>query len=123
MAGLLHAEEVRLLADIGFMALSAGLFREAEVIFQGVDAARPNGEAGPIGLAMLRMADNDLEQAIAILKSQRRSVAAKAYLGLALARQGDRERARKTLKSVIDRAAESPFAALAEAGLQELGKA
>jgi tetratricopeptide (TPR) repeat protein len=113
MAGSLHADEVRLLADIGFMALSAGLFREAEEIFQGVKAARPKGEAGAIGLALLRMAENDHDQAVAILKSQRRSLASRAFLSLALAKQGDRQRARKIAQSVLE-GPPNAFAALAE---------
>lgn len=116
----LDAEEVRLLADIGFIALWSGQLREAELVFRGVHAARPHGEVGRLGLALLHMASNNLDEAIAILRSQRRSVAARTYLGLAFARQGDKGRARKTLQSIIDRAPATPFAALAEAGLQEL---
>jgi len=120
MATTLDAEDVRLLAEIGFIALLSGFMREAELIFSGIQAARPEGETGPLGLALLRMATNELDEAISILRSQRRSVAAQAYLGLALARQGDRVRARKTLQGVVDRAPDTPFAALAKAGLREL---
>ena len=120
MATVLTAGEVKLLTEMGFIALSSGLSREAEAIFLGVKAARPHGEAGTIGLAMLRLAENRIDEAIALLRAQRRSVASRVYLGLALARQGNIRLARKTLQSVVERAPDTSFAALAAAELQEL---
>jgi len=119
MAAAIHAGDVRLLADIGFMALWSGRLREAAVIFEGVNSARPGGEAGRIGLAMLLMAENRLTEAVSLLRAQRRSIAARTFLGFALARLGDISHARKAWQSVIERARETPFAALAEAGLRE----
>lgn len=120
MATALSAGEVKLLTEIGFIALWSGLFCEAEVIFRGVHAARPQGEAGAIGLAMVHLAENRVDEAIALLRSQRRSVASRVYLGLALAKYGDVRLARKTLQAAIGRAPETPFAELAHAALQEL---
>lgn len=120
MALVLDTNDVKLLVELGFVALSAGLLKEAEVIFTGVKSARPAGEAGPLGLALLRMAQGNLDEAISILKAQRRSVAAKTFLGLALARHGDRKQAQKTLQGVIDRASGTSFAELATVGLHEL---
>lgn len=118
---ILEAEDVRLLVDVGFIALSAGLDREAEAIFAGVSAARPGQEAGPLGLAMIHMARNQLDQAVATLRALPPSDAALTYLGLALARRGDAAEARSVLGSVIDTAPGTPFAELAEAGIRELG--
>jgi len=120
MATALNAAEVKLLTEIGFIALWSGLVREAEVIFNGIQAARPHGEAGTIGMAMVHLAESRVEEAIALLRSQRRSVAARVYLGLALSKQGNVRLARKTLQGVVERAPDTPFAELARAGLQEL---
>lgn len=117
---LLGTEDVRLLVDIGFMALSAGLDREAETIFEGVKAARPDQEAGPLGLAMVRMARGELDEAVATLRALPPSDAALTYLGLALARRGDKAEAREMLEGVVRTAPDTPFASLAMAGLQEL---
>lgn len=121
MATILDAGEVRLLTELGFVALYSGLFREAEAIFLGVKAARPHGEAGTIGLAMVRLACDRVDEAVELLRSQRRSPASRAYLGLALARQGNHQLARKVLQGVVQRVPDTPFALLAKAGLQELG--
>lgn len=117
---LLEVADVRLLVELGFTALSAGLNQEAEKIFAGVTAARPRGEAGFLGLAMVQMADNDLDKAIATLKALPPSDAAMAYLGLALTRIGDRDEAQRVFKLVTETAPSSAFGALAAAGLEGL---
>lgn len=121
MDDCLEAADVQLLTDIGFIALSAGLDREAETIFEGVAAARPAQEAGPLGVAMVKMARNDLDGAIAILRALAPSDAALTYLGLALARRGDEAEARQLLRGIVESASGTSFAALAEAGLQGIG--
>lgn len=117
---LLETEDVRLLVEIGFIALSAGLDGDAETIFAGVQAARPREEAGPLGLAMVHMARNQLDQAVATLRALPPSDAALTYLGLALARRGDAAEARNVLAGVVETAPDTPFAALAEAGIREM---
>ena len=121
MDNALEAADVRLLADIGFIALSAGLNGEAETIFAGVEAARPGQEAGPLGIAMVKMARGDLDGAVSVLRSLAPSDAALTYLGLALARRGDEAEARQLLRGIVESAPDTPFAALAEAGLQGIG--
>lgn len=120
MDDFLKSEDVRLLADLGFIALSAGLEREAEAIFAGLKAARPGQEVGPLGLAMVQMARSDLDKAVATLRALPPTDAALTYLGLALARRGDSGEARSILKGVIETAPDTPFAALAEAGIKDL---
>ena len=118
---VLETEDTRLLVDIGFLALSAGLDRHAQDIFQGVCAARPDQEAGPLGLAMVHMARSELDEAIELLRALPPGDAALTYLGLALARRGDVGEAREILQSVTISAPDTPFARLAEARLQDLG--
>jgi hypothetical protein len=117
---LLEADDVRLLVELGFVALSAGLDRESERIFTGVVAARPGAEAGFLGLTLVQMARNELDEAIATLRALPPSDAAMAYLGLALARTGDKAEAQRIFDLVGQTAPSTPFAALAAAGLKEL---
>lgn len=116
----LDGEDVRLLADIGFIALSAGFLREAGEIFEGVKAVRPEGEAGSLGLAMVDMARGDLDKAVSVLRALPPSSASRAYLGLALARRGDKDEARDVFGMVMQQTPGTPFASLAEAGLRSL---
>ncbi|MGQ3211777.1 MAG: tetratricopeptide repeat protein [Shinella sp.] len=117
---LLETADVRLLVELGFTALSAGLNGEAGKIFAGVTAARPGSEAGFLGLALVQMGGNDLDKAIATLKALPPSDAAMAYLGLALARAGDRDGARRAFEMVTETAHATSFGALAAAGLKDL---
>jgi hypothetical protein len=114
----LETSDVRLLVDIGFMALSAGLDAEAEAIFDGVKAARPEQEAGPLGLAMVQMARNDLDGAVSTLRALPPSDAVLTYMGLALARRGDDMQACELFRTVIGSADGTPFAELCAAGLK-----
>ena len=56
---MIETDAVRALVDIGFIALSRGLDRHAEAIFDGVTAARPDGEAGPLGMALVALLRSD----------------------------------------------------------------
>ncbi|KAB0676853.1 hypothetical protein [Aureimonas leprariae] len=116
---MIGTEDVRALVDLGFIALSAGLNRHARKIFEGVEAARPEGEAGPLGLALADMAEGDLDAAVARLRALPPSDAALTYLGLARARQGDRDEAARALRRVAAGDVDGPFAALAAAAIEE----
>lgn len=120
---VLESDDVRMLVDIGFIALSAGLDPQARTIFAGVEAARPDQEAGPIGLALAEMAADELDSAVARLKALPPSDAALTYLGMALMRRGDTGEGRETLRRVLETAPGTPFAELAAASLGETGGA
>jgi hypothetical protein len=120
LSDLLETEDTRLLTEIGFIALSAGLEGQADLIFRGIEAARPGQEAGPLGRALVHMARNELDGAIAILRALPPSDAALSYLGLALARRGDGAEARSILQRVVRTASDDAFVNLANAALQAL---
>jgi hypothetical protein len=117
---LLGTEDTRLLTEIGFIALSAGLDGPAEKVFRGIEAARPGQEAGPIGRALVLMARGELDAAIAVLRALPPSDAALSYLGLALARRGDSAEARAILQRVARTASDAAFIDLASAALEGL---
>lgn len=110
----LETEDVRMLVDIGFIALSRGVDGHAAAIFEGVKAARPTEEAGHLGAALVHLYKGELDAAVAALRKLPPSDAAQTFLGLALSRQGDTSEARRILGGVIDTAPDTPFARLAE---------
>jgi tetratricopeptide (TPR) repeat protein len=117
MDDILETADARLLAELGFIALSAGLDRDAAAIFDGLRAARPREEAGPLGLAMVHMARGELDDAVTLLRRLPPSDAAQTYLGLALVRRGDLDEAQTILERVARTAPGTPFADLARAVL------
>jgi Flp pilus assembly protein TadD len=117
----LEAEDVRALADLGFIALSRGLDTHAEAIFAGVSAARPEQEVGAIGSALVLMLRGDVEGAIAALRKLGPGDHVQAFLGLALARQGMNDEARDILSDVARHAPDSPIGELARGILAAQG--
>ncbi|MGV6876590.1 tetratricopeptide repeat protein [Pseudochelatococcus sp. B33] len=99
---MLETEQVRLMTELGFAALMQGRDTEAERIFLGVRAARPEQEAGPIGLAMLALGRGDPDAAIDLLRGFSTHERALTFLGLAYYRKGDTERAIRILNTAID---------------------
>lgn len=114
------SDDVRLMADIGFIAFSRGFHREAAAIFRGLMAARPSQEAGPIGLALVHLMRDEAAEAIAILKKQPPSDAVLTYLGLAQSRIGDIAAARRNLTEVAGTALDPSFSTLADGLLKAL---
>lgn len=118
VAALAAAEDVRLLVELGFMALSAGLAADARAIFAGVAALRPRQEAGPLGLALCLLAEGEVDAAVATLRALPPGDAAQTWLGMALARQGNAAEAAEILGRVVADAPATPFADLAAALLK-----
>ncbi|MEN3385169.1 MAG: hypothetical protein V7608_5213 [Hyphomicrobiales bacterium] len=123
MAVELESEDARALADLGFIALSRGLDRHAAAIFEGLQAARPNQEAGFIGRALVDLARGEIEAALQTLRSLPPSDAALTFLGMALIRHGDQTEARDVLGEVIRNDPDGSRGAMATAMLAELDAA
>lgn len=93
----LGTDDLRLLVDLGFTALMRGQIETAGTLFNGVAAARPDLEAGMIGQALVMLARNEVDAAVAQLRKAPPSDDVMAFLGMALARQGDKAEARRVL--------------------------
>lgn len=111
------SEDVRMLTDLGFLALSRGLDRHALAIFSGVKKLRPTQEAGPLGLAMVHLFRGEVDRAVTTLRALKPSDAALTFLGIALMRKGDKSEAKSILDDVIASAPDSPYAAIAREAL------
>jgi hypothetical protein len=114
-----ETEDVRTLAEAGFIARSRGLTAEAGRIFEAVRLMRPGNEAGYIGGALVCMQQGDPAAAIAMLKKTSRSDLALAFTGLALLQLGDRTEAFELLRNVAEFCGDSLPGRLARAVLDE----
>jgi hypothetical protein len=122
-AQVLQSEDVRALTDLGFLALSRGLDLHAMAMFEGVRAARPEQEAGQLGIALVHMYRGDLDTAALLLRKLGPTDAARTFLGIALARQGAVVEAREILEDVTASVPDTPFSRLAQDALQSIGPA
>lgn len=113
-------EDVRLLTDVGFLALSYGDLGAAATIFKAVHIARPESEAGPLGLALADLAKGDVDAALETLRKLPPSDPVQLYLAIALWRSGDREAAEDVFNDLKKTASGTPYADIAEEYLKNL---
>ena len=97
---------LKTLADIGFMASSAGLPKNAFGIFSGIEAARPDSPLSTIGFALEFMNRRRHQEAIDILHKEGLTKhpddpAIKAFLGLALMFEGRNKESEDYLKPIL----------------------
>lgn len=118
---LLDADDVRLLVEAGFMALMRGFLTAAADLFTGVVAARPAGEAGYVGLALVQLHRGEVDAAVTILRRLPPSDTVRLFLGTALQRRGDVTEAREILSDLADTAPGTSQAQSAEALLAAMG--
>jgi Flp pilus assembly protein TadD len=64
----IDSDLLKLLMEMGFLAINAGRLGEAETIFQGVAQARPNSGYPQIGLGCVAMGRGDYDKAAEILR-------------------------------------------------------
>ena len=111
---IVTTEDLRLLADIGFIAGSRGSGDQANAIFAAIRVLRPNQEAGFLGSAMVHILAGDPDAAIKELNGAPATTATKTFLGIALLLNGSTFDGREALNSVIETAPGTAFARLAQ---------
>ncbi len=92
MAFGIAAEDVRLLAEIGFLGIGRGKAAEAAVIFASLCDLRPEAEAGHVGAALADLSLGRIDAAEARLRSAPQSEAVIAFRALVLGRMGERRK-------------------------------
>jgi thioredoxin-like negative regulator of GroEL len=102
----LDTEEVRVLVDLGFMAVMRGHVQHAGILFKGVQVARPQEDAGYIGEALLLIQKGDIASAAALLRVRPPSDANRVFLGMALLQLGETAEAEQVLQDVVATARE-----------------
>ncbi len=93
---------VKLLAEIGFLAISQGQLADARIIFTTLRAFRPDQDFPAIGMALIAIAENAPHNAITLLQEQIPRVPDSrnlhAFLGLALLFAGRHDDSRRLLR-------------------------
>ena len=97
---------MKLLSEIGFLALETGLSKNAKAIFDGLKAVRPESELPIIGLASIAIVTGKAQDAINMLEKEALKIKpdsdlAKAYLGMSYKLDGHGSKAEELLKEVM----------------------
>ncbi len=98
---------VKKLADIGFMASTSGLRKQAFAIFAGIETAKPKSVLPDIGYALEFINKKKYQHAIALLQRQTLpkdpdNAAVKAFIGLALMLDGHNKECEACLHEIKD---------------------
>jgi len=124
---VLAGEDIRLLAEIGYLACGAGRLKSAREIFEGLHVLRPDRAFPFIGLAMASMAAGAPQDAVSVLRD-RGLVASpddneiKVFLGLALTLASRNHESRRILSEVAAAPGDAgPEQRLAEKLLEHAG--
>lgn len=120
----IDARRVQLLMQIGFLAGEYGLSHEAETIFEGIRAVRPESEFPMIGLAFAKMVSNQLDESIRILRDEALKLnpdsdLAMSFLGLALSLSGHASECSRVVTEVVNRNGNEAAVKMARTILQE----
>jgi hypothetical protein len=121
----IDSRSLQLLLEVGLLAGGYGWMKEAEVIFEGLRAVRPENESPLIGLAIAKMNNNQAEESIRILETEAlntnpESDLARAFLGLALKLAGRVEQSRLLSEQVVGRNRDQAAVNLAKGILEEI---
>jgi len=120
MSDLIEQDDLKLLTDIGFTAMSGGMTEHALAIFAAVKATRSEGEAGYLGLGMIDILKGDPASAVKTLNAAPDTDAVKTFLGIALVQTADLEQGEQVLQSVVQNSPDTPFARIASDTLASL---
>jgi len=123
----IDAKKLRLLMQVGFLAGEYGFSGDAETIFEGVRAVRPESESPLIGLAFAKMSSDQMEESIRILEEEAlklnpESDLARGFLGMALKFSGRTEECSRLMKEVVDRNRDEAAVKMARTILDEIGQ-
>ena len=112
------AESLRRLLEIGYVAAGNGYFAEAETIFRGLAAVRPESSAPAIGRAVSALNRGMAADAVGVLEAERKrspdDALVQAFLGLALQSAGRNAESTAALAALTE-TADPVAAAMAKA--------
>ena len=115
----LDPADVRILTDIGFIALTRGHMRHAREIFDAIALLSPGSDASIVGEAMFWLIMNKPEQALRHLRNAPPTDAVRAFLGIALQRAGKTGDALEVLAEVRETAPPGPCREVCNAAMKE----
>ena len=83
------ADDLRLLAEIGFLGIGRARPAEAEAIFALLRRMRPDQEAGHVGGALAALAQGQTDRAAQLLRAAPQTEAVMAFRAVALGQAGE----------------------------------
>lgn len=83
------ADDLHLLAEIGFLGIGRARPTEAEAIFALLRRMRPDQEAGHVGGALAALAQGQTDRAAQLLRAAPQTEAVMAFRAMALGQAGD----------------------------------
>lgn len=111
---ILNSDDLRLLADIGFIAGSRGLSEYARAIFEVVRVLRPGQEAGFLGSAVVHVLSGNPGAAVKELECAPATIATKTFMGIALLQEGRLSDGSELLCEVVREAPGTAYSQLAQ---------
>lgn len=93
-------DDLRLLAEIGFMGIGRGLPEDAAAVFAFLRAQRPDLEAGHVGGALAELAMGHLSEATEMLRAGPQTESVLAFRALIHGRAGDQGMAAEILSDL-----------------------
>lgn len=119
-----QSEMVQLLMDIGYVATGRGFQSQANDIFNGIIAARPNSELPLIGLAVNKLNFGNFVEAAKILSERALVInpdngTAKCFLAMAVRSLGGNAEAQQLLEEVVNNDTDTVSQELAKGLLQQ----
>ncbi len=122
----IETKTLQYMAELGFLAADVGRAGEAERIFQGLSAVRPDGEAVLLGLAYVRLTGGFVREALNILQGRAQALypdneVIKSFIGLALFWDGQPGEGRAVLEQVAASGSDPAAVAMARQLLADFG--
>lgn len=98
----MESEDIRLMMEVGYLYLAMRRFKEAELVFEGVQVLVPDSEVPMVAHGNVHCVQQHFEKAIKIYESALKlvpeSAFAKAYLGEAWLFKGEVDKAKELLE-------------------------
>ncbi len=119
-------EDARLLGKVAFLGMWQGRFLESAAIFEALHALEPHRIGPLLGLGMLCIHKGDFQEAVRffenkVLPLDPQDEYVRAWLGLALMRSGQTEKAKEWLQPLAEQGKEADAKALARELLAQPG--
>jgi hypothetical protein len=93
-------DEMRLLAEVGFVGIGRARFAEAQMIFAAMRAMRPQGEAGFVGGALAALGAGRPDDAAALLRAAPQTESVLAFRAIVHGQIGDHAMVRELVEDL-----------------------
>ncbi|MBG0775379.1 MAG: hypothetical protein H0S85_02980 [Desulfovibrionaceae bacterium] len=122
----IRKELLQKVTEIGLLASNYGQVKEAEAIFEGLVAVRPDQETPYIGMAMAKMNSGSYDEALELLLEKALTInpesdLAKSFAALCYKLAGKPVEAKAAADFVVENGSDEAAVAMAKGVIEELG--